>query len=457
MQDTRQVQDTSQASTFSGRVVVLFASQVVGTGLGILTGILLARLLGPAAKGDYYLLVLMPATALVLLQVGLPQALQFYTARGHMAGILTKSVVLTVALTLAAALGAAAILPLIRDEAMGSIGLEQIAFAFVGFPLGLSAMFTTAIVMGRQAVRWYAGANLAGAIAGIVLLVVVFGAFGASVNTAIAVYLLSLGVQTAGFAAGARAVRSASQSSRHVSYRELFGYGLPFYPGSLAVFLSYRVDAYLIAFLIVDASEPLGYYSMAVGLAEMVYFFPKAVSTLFFPHVASSPREEADRQVPLVARVTMLVTGAFAILLVPAAIVLIWVILPAYGPSMPPLLVLLPGCVALSSSYVLNGYLRGIGRPGVTSTISVVSLVVNIVANLILIPRFGIVGAAGASLVSYSLTSLALSVVAARMAQVRLIDFWIPRMSDVRYLVEASANILRRFSTKSSVVEDDGE
>jgi O-antigen/teichoic acid export membrane protein len=456
MQDTRQVQNPNRASTFSGRVVVLFGTQVVGTGLGIITGILLARLLGPAAKGDYYLLVLMPATALVLLQLGLPQALQFYAARGQIAGILTKSIVLTVALTLAAVLGAAAILPLVRDEAMGSIKLEQIALAFVGFPLGLSAMFTTAIVMGRQAVRWYSGVNIAYSISGIVLLVAVFAAFGASVNTAIAVYLLSTGVQTVGFAIGARAVRTAGDGPRRVSYRELFGYGLPFYPGSLAVFLSYRVDAYLIAFLIVNASEPLGYYSMAVGLAEMVYFLPKAVSTLFFPHVASSPREDADRQVPLVARVTMLVTGGFAILLVPAAIVLIWVILPAYGPSMPPLLVLLPGCVALSSSYVLNGYLRGIGRPGVTSTISVVSLIVNVVANVILIPRFGIVGAAAASLVSYSLTSLALSVVAARMAQVRLIDFWIPRLSDVRYLVEASANILRRFSWGSRFVGDPG-
>ena len=52
-------------------------------GIGIINGILLARLLGPAGKGDYYILVLVPATAMVLLQLGLPQAFNFYAARGQ--------------------------------------------------------------------------------------------------------------------------------------------------------------------------------------------------------------------------------------------------------------------------------------------------------------------------------------------------------------------------------------
>ncbi len=54
------MQDTSRAGIFSGRVAVLFATQSFGAILGIFNGILLARLLGPAAKGDYYLLILVP-------------------------------------------------------------------------------------------------------------------------------------------------------------------------------------------------------------------------------------------------------------------------------------------------------------------------------------------------------------------------------------------------------------
>ena len=152
-----------------------------------------------------------------------------------------------------------------------------------------------------------------------------------------------------------------------MSYRELVRYGLRFYPASLTGFFSYRVDAYMIAFLLVAPSEPLGYYSMAVGLAEMVFFFPNAVSNLFFPHVAGSPREDSDRQVAMVSRVTLLVTGAFALALIPAAVVMIWVVLPDFGPAIPPLLVLLPGVVALSVAKVVGGFVAGIGRPEIDS------------------------------------------------------------------------------------------
>ena len=93
-------------------------------------------------------------------------------------------------------------------------------------------------------------------------------------------------------------------------------------------------------------------------------------------------------------------TGAFAIVLVPAAGAMIsaWSC-PAFGPSFAPLLVLLPGVVALSGSNVVGSYLRGIGRPGITSSISLIALAVNLVLNLVLIPRYGIIGASAASVV----------------------------------------------------------
>lgn len=451
------MQDASRGDTFSGRVMVLFGTQVVGAAVGIINGILLARFLGPAGKGDYYILVLVPATAVVLLQLGLPQAFGFFAARGKTVGIVAKAFVLTTALSLAALVAVVALLPLLRDAFLHGIGPDQILFAFLAFPLALNATFTTGIAMGRQAVRWYAGINMVCPIAWTVLIVVILGGLGPSVNGAIAAYLIVSSIQTAGFAIAAMRVAAVNTEGAPVSYRELFGYGLPFYPGSLAGFFSYRADAYLIAFLVTDASEQLGYYSMAVGLAEMVFFFPRAVSILFFPHVAGAPREESDRQVALVSRVTILVTGAFAVLLIPAAAMMIQLILPAFAPSLLPLVVLLPGVVALSVANVVSGYLTGIGRPGITSSISVISLVVNIVANLILIPSFGIVGAAVASLVSYSLSSLLLTAVAGRESGASVARFWIPRISDVRFAVTTIASLVRRVWRHSRATAADRE
>jgi len=438
------MQDTNRGSAFLGRAAALFGSQVFGAGLSVVNGIMLARVLGPAAKGDYYILVLMPATALVLLQLGLPQAFGFFAARGQTASMMTKALALTTASSLAALAGLAMVLPLIRDALSLTIRVEQILLAFLAFPLAVHATFSTAIVMGRLAVRWYAGVNVVRGIATTALLVVIVGGPGLSVNSAVAVYVISSAIQTVGFAIGAGRVRPVDERAQPVSYRELLGYGLPYFPGSLAWFFSYRVDAYLIAFLLTNASEPLGFYTLAVGLAEMVYFFPRAVSTLFFPHVAGSNREQSDSQVGLVSRVTILVTGAVAILMIPAAAVMIGLILPAFGPSLAPLFVLLPGAVALSGASVVSSFLAGIGRPGITSSIALLALGINIVANLILIPRYGIIGASTASLMSYSLTAFLLTAAAARLTRTSIIDFWLPRVSDLRYLFATTAGILRR-------------
>ena len=88
----------------------------------------------------------------------------------------------------------------------------------------------------------------------------------------------------------------------------------------------------------------------------------------------------------------------------------------------------------------------GIGRPGINSIVSGIAFVVNLVANLVLIPRFGIVGAASASLISYSLSSLLLTTVAARYSGTPLSAFWIPRLSDVRYIVATVLGLIRRLS-----------
>ena len=437
------MQDTSRTGTFSGRVVVLFATQTFGALVGIFNGILLARLLGPAGKGDYYLLILVPSTAMVLVQLGLPQAISFYTARGRTAGIMAKALVLTVVLSVGSLVAVALLLPLLQDAILHGIDLDLFRVALISIPIAVSATFTTAIILGRQAVRWYAGINMASPI-GTALLLVVLAVLGPSVMGAIAVYLIAISIRAIGLAIGARRVSADNVGAEPVSYRELFRYGLRLYPASLAGFFSYRIDAYLIAWLIVDPSAPLGYYSMAVGLAELVFFFPNAVSILFFPHVAGSPREESDRQVAMVSRVTLLVTGAIALLLIPAAVMMIWIMLPAFGPSHPAL----PRPAARRRSPERSEGGRPVhhgNRPArVTSNISVGVFAVNIVANLILIPRFGIVGASAASLISYSLTSLLITAMAARFTRAPLTGFWIPRASDVRFAVTTSVGLVRR-------------
>ena len=438
------MQETVQARGFSGKVVGLFGGQLFRLVIGVVNGVVLARLLGPAGKGDYALIILIPSTMMVLLQLGLPEAFAYYAARGQTIGIIRKTFALTVLLCSAAFAVLFLILPVLQDAILHGIELPLVLTGLLVLPLALHATFTTGVITGRQGVRWLVGVKVTTALVTLVLLIVILGGLGAAVFGALIVFVLTSSVQAVGMTIGARRVSDATPARKSVSYRQLFSYGLPQYVGTLTTHFSYRIDTYLIAFMLLAPSEPLGFYSMAVTLAEMVFIFPSAVQTIFFPHVAGSSRVDADRQVPQVSRITLLVSMLAAVLVLCGGAALFRFVLPAFADSMAPLLVLLPAVVALSVGNVTAGYVTGIGRPGISSAIGVVAFVVNVVANVLLIPRLGIVGAASASLVSYTVSSLLMTAAAARFAGHRIWLFWIPRPDDVRTVVRVGLALLGR-------------
>ena len=438
------MQEVSRAGTFSGRVAVMFGNQIFVAAIGIVNGILVARILGPAGKGDYYLLLLLPSTMMLLLQLGLPQSFLYYSARGQTVGIIAKSFVLTAVLSAFGFAVVLLLLPAIQDAILHGISSELVLLALLALPFMLEAPLLAATVMGRQAVRWYAAVTSLQAILSTVLLLISVVALGQGVAGATAVFTIVMAIHATAFTVAALRVGRTVPRPGVASFGQLLTYGLRFYPGSLSAFFSYRIDVYLIALLLADPSKSIGYYSMAVAFAEMLFLFPKAVGSIFFPHVAGSSRDDADRQVALVSRVTLLISGLGAVFLVPCAVVFVWALLPAFGASIPPFLVLLPGVVALSGANVVRGYVTGIGRPGIDSLVSVVALAVNMVANLLLIPRFGILGAASASLISYTLSSVALTAVAARFSRTPLWRFWIPGLDDLRFVVAIGRGTVQR-------------
>lgn len=436
------------AQRFADRVLVFFGSQVATAALGVFNGIFLARLIGPTGKGDYYLLTFLPPTLMVLTQLGLPQAFGFFAARGQMGTLIRRSVTLTIAISGPVLAAAILLLPVLRSSLFNGLDDASIVLPLLALPFLLNATLTTGIVVGRQAARWLAGVGIAYSVLATVLILVLAGVLGLGVWGALIAFLAAAIFQAAGFLVAAGRVSRATVSEGTTRTAAFFRYGLPFYPGSLTQFFSYRADVYLLALLLADPFTALGYYSLAVSIAELVFFFPNAVAAFFFPHVAGASRADADRQVGQVSRVTLLMTAVVGVALVPVAALGINVVLPAFGPSLPALYVLLPGVVAISVSKVLSGYVSGLGLTGWTSAVTILAFVVNLVLNVVLIPRFGIVGASAASLISYTLSSVAFSVLAGRLAGVRPTAFWAIGGSDVRYATTVVIGLARRVSAR---------
>ena len=438
--------DSQGSEDFSDRVVVFFVAQILTAGLALFNGFFLARLIGPSGKGDYYLLTFLPTTLMVVCQLGLPQAFTFFSARRLGQGLVTKAIVLTALVAIPVFVTTLALLPVLQSMILEGLPTVAIVIPLVALPLLLNANFTTGIVVGRQAAVGMAMVYISVYLSATGLILLLVGVLGLGVPGALAAFLMTAALTAAGFLILAIRVIRNVPAAGSVSYRALLRYGLPFYPGSLSQFFAARADIYMLALLLAEPSAPLGYYSMAVAMAELVYLFPNAVSTFFFPRVAAASREESDRQVAMVSRVTLLLTGAVALALVPVSAIAIKLLLPAFEPSLLALYVLLPGVVAIAVSQVLTGYVAGLGRPGLASLVSIFAFGANVAFNLALIPRFGIIGASAASLLSYVLSSIVYSMIAARLTGQKAREFWVLRRGDVRFAVDAAVSLIRRLA-----------
>ena len=339
------------------------------------------------------------------------------------------------------------LLPWLRDTVLQPVKGDLVLLALASVPFQFATAFAGSTLIGRQRLRNYNLINVGQSalmLGGVVLLV---GVLGLGVEGALISYM-TVTILTALATALElhRIVPLEPKDGPRVNVRGFVAYGIRIYPASVTGYFSYRADILVLGAMLGDAAA-IGLYTFAVSLAELVFMIPDSVSTVFYPHVAGMERSKANVLAPQVSRFTLMVTGLAVVGLVPAAWVVTHLILPAYAGSMVAFFVLLPGIMALSVSKVLAGYISGLGLPLMVARASIVNLVVNLVANVILIPPLGIVGAALSSLISYTVHATLLTVIASRIAQRRPLDYVIPTSAEVRRLLDgirAATSRIRR-------------
>lgn len=340
------------ASTLRRDVGLMSAVKVGTVVLMVAQQALLARALGPAAKGvvDFYLLAAYAATEFGSL--GIASGIVFtLTRRGVDPGRANG-----VALRLAALLGAACLLGLWvygRTAAPGPYlraaliaGAAAPAFIYLFYwsslvtalgraPLAYAAAFIQAVLaVGTTAALWAAGRLTPPAAA---------AALAASTT------LVALG---AAWQASARWGRGWDRPLAG----EMARYALRIYPGHLANVVHYRLDQYVVGVVLGPAA--LGVYALAVRISEVFWYLDGVVIAANLSRAATLPVEESWR---LTRRMAALVAGAGA-----AAVAGAWalgraVVVAVFGAqfagSAALLVPLLAGAVAWSLARVLAQHL----------------------------------------------------------------------------------------------------
>jgi len=184
--------------------------------------------------------------------------------------------------------------------------------------------------------------------------------------------------------------------------RQALGYGFVVYVGAVANVLHFRIDQLMVSNLL--DLRAVGIYAVSVRFAEMILLLDTPISTAALKRISSAQPTESFALTRKIALAQLVISGSVACGVALFAPLIVGLYGRDYAEAAAPLAWLMPGIVAWSSARVLSQYITyNRGKVWYPTLFSLTGLTTNIVLNALLLPMYGIVGAAVASSVSYSL------------------------------------------------------
>lgn len=387
---------------FLKSISLTFVTQITTIIIGLISGVIIARYLGPTGKGVFTLLSVLTSVVVIFGNIGFPAAQIYFLGRRSelLPGITGISIwfgfIGGSIITLLAYLG----IRFFPDIIIKGIEPLLALIIILTLPFYFTTQFIRNILLGCQKILPY---NLIDLIIQVLFLIVaalVLIIMRMDIRHLIISWALIGVVGTFAYILYLNKLCPVTFSFDFKLFYEMISYGIKSYVSSLLGFLILRFDTFIVNYYL--GNDGAGIYSIAVALGNLIYIFPGVVGILLFPMVASGNSSGEFTQ--KVIRHTIFITfilGCTTILLAK------WLILFLYGDrfsgAVIPFYWLLPGILFLSISSLLMQDLAGRGLPPIVYIAPAIALALNVVANMVLIPRYGISGASISSTIAYFL------------------------------------------------------
>ena len=410
--------------------------------------ILVTRVTGAHGRGIYTLASSVAILAAMITALGISWAAIYYIGQRLFPLADVASTLLTASMAAAgvAMVGIAAAYLLFQNTYFHEVSPTQALLMLALTAFLQLATTTSSIVLGTNRPLHYAAITMIQVVVALVIQVIL--AVAGSLTATSALVALVVGAATsAGYGlvlVGREVPLRLGLDSKVL--RSFFNFGIRGYAANLMMLLSYRLDALIVNGL--RGVTSLGYYSVATATAETLTYGAVGFALILFPQVSSVERREADRITPVVCRnaVFMTLIGAVVMFVVSRQLIL-FVFGSGMTPALLPLWLLLPGIVSLAPTRVIASYLSGIGKPIYTTYIAAGAVILTVVLDLLLIPPFGISGAAAASSIVYTCTAVASVVVFKFESGAGLMETLVVRPDDfARYRRVLNSTLRRLFA-----------
>lgn len=419
---------------FTKNALITFATRVFTAVFGIIITIIIARALGPEGQGIYSLAILLPSTLFIFSLFGINTSAIFYIGKKKYSPqeVFGNNIFFTLFLGILSVLAGLIIIFFFGNRIFPGVEKSYLFLALSIIPFNIFFILISSVLLGLQKIKKYNFLAFFQSFLYLFLITALVLTFKFGIGTAILVQAVSY------FLAGIVLFFVAKKESGGIIFKLNRGYikdaisfGIKNYLVWVLNFLHYRINMFLINIFLNPIA--VGIYFIAVRLAESIWLISQSVTTVLFPKVSSENNEKKLKEfTPLVFRNVLFVTFFVAFLLF---VFSHWLIISFYSNeflgSVLPLQILLVGTPLIAGWQVLSNDIGGRGKPMINTYISGFSIILNIALNIFLIPKWGIAGAALATVFSYSFLFLITIFVYAKISHNKIRDIILPDRADI--------------------------
>ncbi|WP_077619737.1 flippase [Bacillus sinesaloumensis] len=439
----------SESKQFIKNTLMTISRQISAILIGLLYTVIIARVLGPTGNGIYQLIILLPTMLLTIFNLGIGSSSVYYIGKKnyHIEDILKTNTRSGLLFSFFSVILGALFLLFFSEQFFQDVDPVYLFVILLLMPFLFLNEYYLVIFQGKQDFKSYNMLSLSRQIIALLFTILflviirldIIGALFAFVLGILAQYLLSryflksrLGVQ----------VKDGVYSKDY--FKKSISYGIKAHISNILSFVNYRADIFIISFYINPAA--VGIYTAAVSIAERLWIVSQAISSVLFPTVSSlESQDEKNHLTSILSRnvLWLSIISGFIFFLLSDLVVLI-LFGEEYIESSLAIKLLLPGIVLFSVDRILSNDLAGRGKPEINMNVSIVTVVSNIVLNILLVPHYGIIGAAASTSVTYSLATVIKLFIFKKQTGVKIYKLLIIQSEDYQFYARILKKVKRR-------------
>ncbi len=190
--------------------------------------------------------------------------------------------------------------------------------------------------------------------------------------------------------------------------KEILNNSWPLILASAAGFIYLKIDQVMIGSML--GNKEVGIYAVAVKIVEIWYFIPGIICSSLFPAIINAKKTDAlmyKKRLNSLYILMFIISVSMAVFITFLAKPIIQILFSTtYIEAIPVLKIYIWSSVGFFVGMIVWQYLLLENKVHIIFGLNFLSMILNIILNLILIPRFGIIGAAWVTFVTYLITPI---------------------------------------------------